>query len=219
MSLTASPERADQEVTGLALKALRDRAGLAQRDIAKPLGISTQAWQKYEAGERRFAPDRVAEVLKVIGASFDDLEIERGRILGVNRLKPPIERRQDFVFDVYTRAKAGALGTEIYDVAEPIRQVDLRQILGPRTRALEIGGDSVSPWGESGELILYDMDRHPRRGHGCVIELNSGETYVKLYEKSDGTTLFVKELFPEERILTFPLKDVAGVYAVRLRGD
>ena len=75
------------------------------------------------------------------------------------------------------------------------------------------------PWAEPGEVVLFDRDRYPKRGSGCVIETKAGEYYVKLYEKSDGSTLFARELNPEERILTFPMKDLKGVYAIRLRGD
>lgn len=219
MTLTVSPDRAEQELTGQILRNLRERRGLHQKDVGRLFGISTQAWNKYEAGERRFTEERINEVLEFLGATHDDYDFERARILGTDRTRGVAERRHDFVFDVYGRARAGPQGAEVYDISEPMRQVDLRQILGPRTRAMEIGGDSVSPWGESGEVILYDLDRYPRRGFGCVIETKTGEAYVKLYEKSDGTTLFVRELFPEERTITFPLGEVKGVYAVRLRGD
>lgn len=192
-----------------------------QREVAEPLGITTQAWQKYEAGERRYTADRLDRVLQILDATAFDLEAAKARILGQPPARAPglADQRRDFIFDVFGRARAGPQGPEVYDVGEPIRRVDLRQILGPRTQAMEVAGDSMSPWAESGEVILYDRDRYPRRGFGCVVELHGGEAYVKLYEKSDGSTLFVKELFPEERVITFPLESVAGVYAVRLRGD
>jgi phage repressor protein C with HTH and peptisase S24 domain len=219
MTLTLSPDRAEQEVIGQTLRTLRERRGVFQKDVGRGLGVSTQAWNKYEAGERKFTAERIDEVLAILGATREDYDFERARILGVDSAKVVPERRQDFVFDVYGRARAGPQGAEVYDISEPMRQVDLRQILGPRTRAMEIGGDSVSPWGESGEIVLYDLDRYPRRGSGCVIETKAGEAYVKLYEKSDGSTLFVRELFPEARTVTFALEDIKGVYAVRLRGD
>lgn len=220
MTLTTSPDRAEQQLTGQALRNLRDRVGKHQREVAEPLGMSTQAWQKYEAGERRFTLDRIATVLEILGVRQQDLDAERARILGEPRRSAEvIELRRDFVFDVYGRARAGAQGPEVYDVGEPLRRMDLRQILGPRTDAMEVAGDSMWPWAESGEVVLFDRDRYPRRGAGCVIETNAGEAYVKLYEKSDGSTLFVRELFPEERTITFALADLKGVYAVRLRGD
>ena len=75
------------------------------------------------------------------------------------------------------------------------------------------------PWAEPGEVVVFDRDRYPRRGGGCVIETKAGEYYVKLYEKNDGATLFARELFPEERVITYRMVDIKGVYAIRMRGD
>lgn len=218
MPLTTSPDKAEQALTGQALRNLRERVGRHQRDVAFALDMTTQAWQKYEAGERRFTAERIEAVLDALGLSDGDLDAERARLTGATEPRQ-ISRRHDFVFDVYGRARAGPQGPEVYDAGEPIRRIDLRQILGPNTDAMEVAGDSVSPWAESGEVVLFDRDRYPRRGAGCVIETNEGEAYVKFYEKTDGTTLFVKELFPEERVITFAMKNIRGVYAVRLRGD
>lgn len=221
MPLTHSPERAEQAQLGLAFRRLRERKRLTQADVAKELGMTSQGWQKYETGERQFSEEKIAAILSAIGATRDDLNEELNRALG-----RPTHGRADrsqgdlsFVIDVYGRARAGAQGIQVYDVGEPLRTVDLRQILGPSTDAMEIAGDSMVPWAEPGEIVLFDRDRYPKRGHGCVIETKAGEYYIKLYEKSDGSTLFVRELNPEERVLTFPLRDVKGVYAIRLRGD
>lgn len=220
MSPTISPAKAEQALTGQVLRNLRERTGKTQRDVATPQGIKPQAWQYYEAGDRRFTRDRIATVLDILGFTEDDFEAERAKILGTPRGRSGGgEGRRDFIFDIYGRARAGAQGTEVYDIAEPTRRLDLRQLLGASVDAIEVAGDSVSPWAESGEIVLFDRDRAPRRGKGCVVELSTGEAYVKFYEKSDGSTLFVRELFPQERVLNFPLRQVKGVYPVVLRGD
>jgi phage repressor protein C with HTH and peptisase S24 domain len=222
MSLTESPERAEQKLMGSALRNLRERAGLRQADIAEALNLTTQAWQKYEAGERKFKHEKLVPILAALKATEDDLNAERARILGrpyPSRVDTNHAPDRGLVFDVYGRARAGAQGVQVYDVGEPVRTIDLRQILGRSTDALEVAGDSMVPWAEPGEIVLFDRDRYPKRGSGCVIETKAGEYYVKIYEKSDGSTLFAKELNPEERIVAFPIKDLKGVYAIRLRGD
>lgn len=222
MALTESPKRAEQKLIGAAIRNLRDRAGLRQADLAEALGITTQAWQKYEAGERSFSDDKISTVLKTLRTSKDELLTERARLLGLpipSRVDVHQDRDRDLIFDVYGRARAGDRGVQVYDVGEPVRTIDLRQILGRNTDALEVAGDSMVPWAEPGEVVLFDRERCPKRGSGCVIETKTGEYYVKLYEKSDGSTLFAKELYPEERIILFSVKDLKGVYAIRLRGD
>lgn len=224
MSTTITPARAEQELTGKALRAMRERAGLYQADLARAVGMTTQGWQKYEAGERRFRPELLSGALAALGATPEALDFERARLLGAPEPRAShggLSDRsgRDFVFDVYGRGRAGPTGHEAYDVGEPIRSLDMRALFGPRTDALEVFGDSMYPWAEPGEVVIFDRDRYPKRGAGCVVEMLTGACYVKLYERSDGSTLFVRELYPEERTITYPLSDVKGVYAVRLRGD
>jgi hypothetical protein len=49
--------------------------------------------------------------------------------------------------------------------------------------------------------------------------MTDGQLLPRLYERMDGSHLFVRELFPEPRTITIPMTKVKGVYAVRLRGD
>ena len=221
MALITTPERAEQKLIGRAFKALREKRRLVQGDIAAALNMTTQAWQKYEAGERKFTPDRIQHVLEFLEATNSELEGEKAKILGgdVPVSSGVEDPAPEFILDVYGRVRAGPQGAEVYDVGEPLRRIDLRQILGKHSDAMQIVGDSMVPWAEPGEVVLFDRDSYPRRGSGCVIETTDGAAYVKLYEKSDGSTLFVRELYPNERIINFDLKNVRGVYAVKLRGD
>jgi phage repressor protein C with HTH and peptisase S24 domain len=217
-----TPAQQERAEIGEALTALRETRKLHQKHIAGPLGMTPQAWQHYEAGNRNFTDEKINAALKAMGATRAEFEFELARRRG---LSPPpttsLVRReeQDLIIPVYGRARAGPQGIEVYDVGEPLRTIDLRQILGPHTDALEVAGDSMVPWAEPGEVVLFDRDRYPRRGYGCVIETKAGEAYVKLYERTDGSTLFVRELFPEERTVTFEMKDLKGFYAVKFRGD
>ncbi len=221
MALTDSPDRSEQRVIGTALRRLRERRGEFQGTVAKRLSITSQAWQKYEAGERRFTQEKLGAILTALDATPEDLDAERGLILGA---KPRAATHRGMgvgmtEINVYGRARAGPRGIESYDVGEPMRTVDLSRLLGPSTGALEVAGDSMSPWAEPGEVVFFDRDRYTKRGSGCVIETHTGEYYLKLYERSDGSTIFARELNPEPRVISFALKEVKGVYGVRLRGD
>lgn len=220
MSLTSSPTQADQTLTGQVLASLRKRAGKTQRDVGAALGMKAQAWQYYEAGDRKFTTEKIETVLASLKATWHDFEEEKARLLG-SPAEPPsfAEVRQDFVFDVFGRTRVGAHGPETYNVADPVRRINLRQVLGPSVDALEVSGDRVSPWAQSGEIVFFDRDRAPRHSKGCVVETKKGEAFVLLYDKSDGSTLFLTELFPEQRTVTFPVSEMRGVYPVILRGD
>lgn len=221
MSLTLSPARAEQKLLGAILRNIRKGRERSQGEVGEILGMSAQAWQKHEAGERKLPDEKIDKVLLFLDADREELELERARILGTPMTRPSgmETRSRDFVFDVFGRARTSAAGSEIYDIANPMQRVDLRQVLGTNIGAMRMAGDSMVPWAESGELVLFDRDAYPRRGAGCVIETDTGQAHVRRYEKTDGSTLYASELHPEPRIVTFDLRKVVGVYAVTLRGD
>lgn len=223
MAMTHTPQKAEQLLNGQALKNLREakRPKVTQAHVGQVLGMTGASWQYYEAGQREFTVEKIEMALTALGATWHDFEAEKARILGATPTSPPgfSEPRSEFIFDLYGRTRNGPRGAESYDVGAPTRRVDLRQIIGRSIDAIEMAGDRMSPWVESGEIILFDRERAPRRGKGCVVEMQDGEAFVCLYEKSDGSTLFVKELFPEERIVQHALSQVKGVYPVVLRGD
>jgi transcriptional regulator with XRE-family HTH domain len=195
MPLTKSAERAEQEVLGKAIRELRRRANVSQQVIAAALEMTTQGYGVHELGERRFTHDKLQRILSAIGATEQELAAERA---------------QPFVLDVVGRSHAGG-GAH--------RTVDIRQLLGPASGALEVAGEEMAPWAEPGETLFFDRDRYPKRGHGCIVETTDGAFVPRLYERSDGSTLFVRVLNPENRVESLPMNQVKGVYAVRLRGD
>lgn len=217
MPLTHKPQRAEQQLLGRAIRQLRKRADLPQSVIADALEMTTQAWQKYEAGERKFAPEKIPAILKAIGATTEELESQRLVLIGRDPAEINDAPKPPFHVEVRGRTQFGPEGFGESEGAM-VRQIDLRQLLG-RVGAVEIAGDEMSPWAEPGEIVLYDRDRYPKRGQGCVVELKTGEQFVRKYERSDGSTLFVRVLHPEERVDSFAMTDVRGVYAIRLRGD
>lgn len=222
MSTTIDPRIAEQRLLGQAFRALRERSGRYQKDVADALGMTTQAWQKYEAGERRWNEQTIDTALSALDATREGLDLERAKILGVTPRRTAQafgERGREFVLDVVGKARAGASGIQVFNEGEPTRQIDMRSLFGPDSDVMEVAGDSVSPWAKSGEIVVFDRQRMPKPGAGCVVETNEGGLLLKFYEKSDGSTLFLRELQPEERVISLPLRDVRGIYAVRLRGD
>ena len=225
--MVATPKNIDHRnpaaiAMGAVVRSLRERIDMSVVDAAAELKVTRQAWANYEAGVRDkiLRSDLQEAIAGVLGVEVEDLIRERNRLAGAfGQASGVSEPARQFIFDVFGRARAGPQGPEVYDVGEPLRRIDLGQMLGRNTGAMEVAGDSMVPWAEPGEVVLFDRDRYPKRGAGCVIETHGGEAYVKLYEKSDGSTLFVRELFPEERTVTFALRDVRGVYGIRLRGD
>lgn len=221
--MTEAPEITRQKRLGAALKALRESKGVTQPKAAEAMGVTLTAWQNYEAGRRQFKPALVRKVTQALGADSNDLEDFEAQLdeaPASRPIAPPDRRTLRLEIPVFGRAVMGERGPNVYDGGhEPESVIDIAAMLGPQARALRLAGESMIPYAEPGGFVIYQLDRWPRRGQGCVIETVGGEYYVKRYEKQDGSTLFATELHPEERVITWPLIEIKGVYAIGLRGD
>ncbi len=56
-----------------ALKKLREKTGLTQKDIASALNIDTSTVTKWETGESRPRAEKLPEIARLLGCSVDDL--------------------------------------------------------------------------------------------------------------------------------------------------
>lgn len=222
MSQLVAPETAERRLLGRALKALRLRRNMTQPKAAEAMGVTTQAWQKYEAGQRRFTPRQLERITAALGADVEELALERARILGEQPAPAATgfgERdRRTFEIPVWGRARPGPEGAEVHHAGDAVGAVDLHGLRSPSIGATRIAGDSMAPWGHSGELVIFDRDRWPERGAGCVIETADGRLWVKVYDHSDDAHVFGRQFNPE-KLVSFRLADIKGVYAIRLRGD
>lgn len=202
---------------GQALKRLRQGRGMTQAEAAEAFGCTPQAWQRYEVGQRTMDLEKLDAMARAVGATGDELLAERAKLLG-EEPRPHQAPGRAAQLPVWGRGRAGPHADHVYDLAEPESYFDMGWMHANGVGVLRVAGDSMTGYVESGQLVIYDRGRWPRRGEGCVVELTSGELYVKLYDKSDGSTVFVKQTFPEQS-MTFKMADVKGVYAIRLRGD
>ncbi|WP_312145224.1 helix-turn-helix domain-containing protein [Brevundimonas sp.] len=227
-------EAADRRRKGLALKALRRRLGVTQEAAANALGVTVQAWQNYEAGKRHLSDPKLAAILvEALNSDREEFDAELTQIpddltpsqrerLGareaINRgssSQPPAA----FHLPVGGIAHGGALRPNVYDDGGEAEVIDFSRYFAPGTRVLRLGGMSMFPYAEPGGFVTYNPRQPARRGQGCVIEMKDGSYAVKRFERFDADHLVVTELFPEERELQLPLADVAGVYAIGLRGE
>lgn len=224
------------EALGQAIRKVRERRGLGQKDAATAMDppITRSAWANYEAGRPAILRSDVqASIANALGVPLDEILAEQDKILGIERRRGGAqviglaEHRRPFELSVFGRARAGTKADLVYDVAEPETTVDLGWMFSPAGAALRVSGDSMTASSgadaggftvESGDLVFYDRTQWPRKGDGCVVELNSGEVYVKEYVRSQGGSVVVRQRFPDEE-LSWPLAEVKGVYKIRFKGS
>lgn len=216
-------ERIERERAGRALQILRKSAGLSQEEAAdRADGISLSSWKNYESGKRGMDRPTLARALRAIEATPEEhgLELakmsapaERGSFAGM------AERGRHMQLPVGGVAHGGALHPNLYDMGGEAEVIDFAQYFAAGTQVLKLAGMSMVPYAEPGGFVTYNVRQPARRGRGCVIEMKDGSYAVKRFERMDDETLYVTELFPAERELTFPLAEVKGVYAIGGRFD
>ena len=217
-------ERIERERAGSALRILRKRHGFTQEDAAGSAEhISLASWKNYESGKRAMDNPTLARALRAIGATVEEHQLEVARLAGGAFPGEPASfagpRGRAMALPVGGVAHGGALRPNLYDVGGEAEVIDFARYFAPGTRVLKLAGMSMVPYAEPGGFVTYNVRQPPRRGQGCVIEMADGSYAVKRFERMDDANLYVTELHPEERELVFPLADVAGVYAIGLRGD
>lgn len=229
-----APEKADRQIWGAALKALRLRSGRTIAAAAMAYeppgftpgdpnqGISVQRWQSIEGGNAKFGEAQRRSLARALGASLEELELERARIAGHRRparstgLAEPETRA--LTIPVWGRTEFAADGWAIKsaDVAEG--SFDLRDLAGPSIGVTYMPDDSMAPKVRSGRPVIFDRGRKPDTDEGCVIETHAGALYVRLFAGDDAEHVMARSM-AKPTPAAFRRADVKGVYAVRFWGE
>jgi transcriptional regulator with XRE-family HTH domain len=172
-----------------AMRMLRYRADVPIKQLAEPLGVSRQAAARLEQGLTVFTPDKIAVWLKGVNATQDDLDRELAQIAMV-----PGAAVAEAPAPSYTPEPAANL------------------------ERLDITDETMSPWVEPGEFVLFQRDKHPLRQQGCVLEFADAKPIVRLYERERDGFVFVRSLNPD-RVEQYPHDKVIGRHKVTLRGS
>ena len=82
--------------------------------------------------------------------------------------------------------------------------------------AYVVADESMSPWCEPGETVLFERGRHPRRLEGCIVELAGGKM-VRLYERGNDDMVVLRRINPGVSE-TYAAADILGLHRIALRG-
>lgn len=163
---------AEARTLGDALARLRRDQGLSQAEAGARAGMTSQAWGLYESGKRPglFRPDTQRRLTQAIGSTVEALSLKAG----LDRPVPP--PKAEPAVRSAGRIFAGA---------------QLLAVTASRHR-FQVSNDDLWPWAASGVVLEYEPGRWPRRDQGCVIELQDGQRFARLYHSADETTLYLR---------------------------
>ncbi|MGX1745886.1 MULTISPECIES: helix-turn-helix domain-containing protein [unclassified Brevundimonas] len=164
--MSGSDETSQARALGEALAALRRERGLSQAEAGARIGMTSQGWGLYEAGKRSslFRPDVQRRLTGALDATPEALVLQMGGEPASPEALPA------------TRLSARG---RVFDGA-PVQ-----------ARRLRLETDELAPWASAGTVLEYVPGRWPRRGQGCVIQIDDGAQRVRLYDRADDAEVVV----------------------------
>lgn len=164
---------AEIQKLGAALAALRLDRGLSQAEAGQRAGMTSQAWGLYEAGKRPglFRPDVQRRLTQAIEATVEALALQAGLA------KPAAAEMPTTGVQMPGRAFSGLRSLQMATVSR---------------HRFQLSNDDLWPWAASGVVLEYEPGRWPRRDQGCVIELQDGQRFARLYHSADETMLYLR---------------------------
>ena len=183
---------------GDALARLRQQQGLSQAEAGKRAGMTSQAWGLYESGKRPglYRPDVQRRLTQALDATVE--------ALGLVAAPAMPEPKSPLVSGVQSPGRTFSTGF----VPPP---------LAASRHRFQLSNDDLWPWAASGVVLEYEPGRWPRRDQGCIIELEDGQRFARLYHSADETTLYIRGgpdgFGSEQKLLREQLRSVSAVVA------
>ncbi|WP_449253141.1 helix-turn-helix domain-containing protein [Brevundimonas naejangsanensis] len=197
--MAGSGETSEARALGEALAALRRDCGLSQAEAGARIGMTGQGWGLYEAGKRPglFRPDVQRRLTGALDATPEALVLQSQDDPAVSR-QP---RRPESSPEVAVPQGLSARGRAFEDVPA-------------QARRLRLETDELAPWASAGTVLEYVLGRWPRRGQGCVIQMENGVRKVRLYDRADDAEVVVLgagALDQSERIARSRIRSMSAV--------
>ena len=164
--MSGSDETSQARALGEALATLRRERGLSQAEAGQRIGMTSQGWGLYEAGKRSslFRPDVQRRLTGALDATPEALVLQ----LEGEPASPEVLAANGV--SARGRAFEGA----------PIA-----------SRRLRLETDELAPWASAGTVLEDAPGRWPRRGQGCIIQMDDGVQKVRLYDRADDAEVVV----------------------------
>lgn len=180
----------------------RAAKGMNQSELARALGVTPQAVQKWEAGG---APKgaRLREVAQALGTTVEYLLT--GSITAVHKFAQDADANVEPGPDLRGRVpliswvQAGHWNDVIDNFATGDAEDWLQcpRKFGPRTFALRVRGISMEPKYQDGDIIFVDPDIQAEHGKNVVVRLDDEHEATFKQLVVEGGQMFLRALNPD----------------------
>jgi phage repressor protein C with HTH and peptisase S24 domain len=206
--------------SSLSYKERMRRAGVSQRDAERALNWSQTRVSRFVNGERKRITIEEQVEFETWLASREKAagiaarrEGEGGRVLDFAPV-PPSRR-----IPLYGLAAAGPDGAAHLDHDSVVDMIERIPAQGTRDDvfALEVFGESMEPRYYAAERVYCVRNRQPGPRRDVVVELKSGDAYLKQYIGRRDGFVFCRQLNPDAEC-RYPLTEIRALHAVVGRG-
>ena len=206
---------------GDTLKRLRERADISQRGLARQLGISQSAVQRWENNEVLPKSGRIREIASA-------LDVTQTELLGLETELSDVSRPGGRV-PLISWVQAGQWG-EAVDIYQPGFAEDwipVRKTPGPNAFALTVSGDSmISSYGPysypPGTIIVVDPSVQADPGKRVVAKLIDGGDHQVTFKElqQDAGRYYLKPLNPQYPTIELDSKcEIVGTVVASYRQE
>lgn len=211
-------------------KILETAPGLTQKGLAERMGLNPAAVNRMLYGRRNIMADEIPLIEDYLGVKLDlsapdeDIEYTQHETRAARRgfsdvPAQPLPADTAAMVPVYGYA-AGSLqkglnlaNGDIVDwVARHPAQFGISNAF-----AIYASSDSMEPRYFRGELVYIHPGRPPEAGRDCVIELKSGDAYIKRFLRQTEDKIRVAQLNPPQEA-DISRDEIKAIYAVVGRG-
>ena len=194
------------------LRTVREQRNLSQKDVAKYLGISSQAYGYYERGERSPGAGNLRKLANFFDVSVDFL-LDRELIKDEpNRLIP-----------LLGSVPAGTPIEAIEDVEEYIDMYP-RFVKHGELFALRVQGDSMEPDIRDGDIAIIEKQEFIENGGIAIIRVNGQDATLKKVKLLETGLMLIPSnpaydpvFFDAGQIATLPVTIIGKVIEIRRR--
>lgn len=178
-----------------AVKSLRRRKGMQQKELAIAVGVSQATVSEWEHGKKDPSGERITKLMKIFGVSAAELlcEEEPSQSKAASSIRVPI----------YGRIPAGIPFDMIVDI-EDYEEIPSDMARGGKEFfALRVKGDSMMPKYENGDIIILRATPVCENGQDCAVRVNGNDaTFKRVYKTNDGG-IVLQPLNPAYEPITF----------------
>lgn len=172
------------------LKVLRKRKGVAQKDVADYLGVTTAAYGQYELNKRAMNPDVLSKLSDYFGVSIDIILDRENLVDNVGKqieIKPELDPEDEVLIPVVAslRCGFGRTGEPIFREKKPVPKSYVKR-WGEKIVYYEAVGESMMPTITPGDLLITVPGNAWEDGWIVVVDVNDSDTVKRIFRADDG---------------------------------